>query len=391
MSILWLKQRITMLNQQSTDFFDDLKTLFKNSSGLTSLIFTQIQSISFRRLKQDIQVVYHRQSIIRLLVLLKAANIACVHQSMVSDHGRLLPFCKDVLYKVKNSCTINWRSILMRQAYTCMDRIEIEKNLHTSSEACYILDDTDLPKKGKAIELIGRIYSHVSGSYQLGIKSMNLAYWSGKHLLHLDFSLHIELGKKQNQGLKKKELAKRFVKLRDVTNLGYKRVCEAFDKKTQSAIRMMRRAIAKGFKVSYIRADSWFFSVALARFAVSKKIGLITRPKFNNWKYEYNGGAYTIGQLSKRLRYDANKKWNKALRMHHVSVLVMFKGIEMKLFFFKEKKSGTPWRAIITTDKKLGAIQAYKIYQNRWSIEVSFKELKQLMRYGKCQSTDFDA
>lgn len=279
----------------------------------------------------------------------------------------------------------------MRQAYTCMDGIEIEKSLHTSSKACFILDDTDLPKKGKAIELIGRIYSHVSGSYQLGFKSMNLAYWSGKHLLHLDFSLHIELGKKQNQGMKQKELAKRFVKLRDVTSLGYKRVCEAFDKKTQSAIRMMRRAIAKDFKVSYILADSWFFSVTLARFAVSKKIGLITRPKFNNWKYEYNGRAYTIGQLSKKLRYDANKKWNKTLRMHHVSVLVMFKGIEMKLFFFKEKKRGTPWRAIITTDKKLGAIQAYKIYQNRWSIEVSFKELKQLMRYGKCQSTDFDA
>jgi Transposase DDE domain len=380
-----------MLSQQSTDFFDDLKTLFKNSSGLTSLIFTQIQACSFRRLRQDVQVVYHRQSIVRLLVLLKTANISSVNQCMHADISRLLPFCKDVLYKVKNSYKINWRSILMRQAYTCMDGVEIEKSKDASSQACFILDDTDLPKKGKAIELIGRIFSHVTGSYNLGFKSMNLAFWSGKHLLHLDFSLHIEAGKKKDQGMKKKELANRFSKLREISSPGHKRACEAFEKKTQSAMRMMRRAIAKGFKASYILADSWFFSVALARFALRKKISLITRPKFNNWKYEYDGRFCTIGQLSKKMRYHKSRKWNNKLRLYHVSVEVMFKGIPMKLFFFKEKKRGTPWRAIISTDKKLGAIQAYKIYQNRWSIEVSFKELKQLMRYGKCQSTNFDA
>ncbi len=380
-----------MLYQQSTDYFDDLKTLFKNSSGLTSLIFTQIQACSFRKLKQDAQVVYQRQSIIRLLVLLKSANISSVNQCIHSDMSKLLPFCKDVLYKVKNSCQINWRGILMRQAYACMDEVEMEKSPSASSKACFILDDTDLPKKGRTIELIGRIFSHVTGSYQLGFKSMNLAYWSGKHLLHLDFSLHIELGKKKDQGMKKKELAKRHSKLRDVTSHGHKRACEAFDKKTASAIKMMRRAIAKGFKASYILADSWFFSAALATFAISKKISLITRPKFNNWKYEYNGRPYSIGQLAKKMRYHVSKKWNKQLRMHYVTVKVMFKGIEMQLFFYKADKRGTPWRTIITTDKKVSAIQAYKIYQNRWSIEVSFKELKQLMKFGKCQSTNFDA
>jgi len=279
----------------------------------------------------------------------------------------------------------------MRQAYACLDGVEIDKSADASSRACFILDDTDLPKKGKTIELIGRIFSHVARSYQLGFKSMNLAYWSGKHLLHLDFSIHIELGKKKDQGMKKKELAKRYSKLRGVTSHGHKRACEAFGKKTESAIRMMRRAIAKGFKASYILADSWFFSAALARFAVSKKISLITRPKFNNWKYEYNEKPYSIGQLVKKLRYNKSKKWNKQLRMHYMIVNVIFKGMEMRLFLYKAEKRGTPWQAIITTDKQIGAIQAYKIYQNRWSIEVSFKELKQLMKFGKCQSTNFDA
>jgi predicted transport protein len=165
-----------MLLQQSTDFFDDLKTLFKNSSGLTSVIFTQIQACSFRRLQQDVQVVHPRHTILKLLVLLKSANIATVNKCMLSDMSRLLPFCKDVMYKVKNSCNINWCSILMRQAYACMGGVEVETIADASTSACFILDDTDLPKKGRTIELIGRIFYHVTGSYELGFKSMNLAY-----------------------------------------------------------------------------------------------------------------------------------------------------------------------------------------------------------------------
>lgn len=391
MSILWLNKTNTMLNPQSTDFFDDLKTLFKNSGVVASTMYTQIQSCSFRKLRQDTQVVHSRHSIIRLLILLKVANISSVNQCMRSDISRILPFCKDVLYKVKNSCAINWRSILLRQAYSCLEVIEPKERQDACDKACFILDDTDLPKKGKTIELIGRIFSHVTGSYQLGFKNLNLAYWSGEQLLHLDFSLHIELGKKKDQGMKRKDLLNRFSKFRDITSPGYKRACEAFDKKTDSAIKMMRRAIAKGFKASYILADSWFFSTTLAKFAVAKQIHLIARPKFNNWKYEYSGQSYSLGRLAKKMRYHKSKKWNKRMRMHHVSGIVSFKGIPMKIFFFKEKKRGTPWRAIISTDRKIGAIQAYKIYQNRWGIEVSYKELKQLLSYGKCQSTDFDA
>lgn len=36
------------------------------------------------------------------------------------------------------------------------------------------------------------------------------------------------------------------------------------------------------------------------------------------------------------------------------------------------------------------ADKGYKIYQNIWSIEVSYKELKQLLSFGKYQSRDFD-
>ena len=45
---------------------------------------------------------------------------------------------------------------------------------------------------------------------------------------------------------------------------------------------------------------------------------------------------------------------------------------------------------LITTDTKLKFVKAIEIYSIRWSIEVFFKEAKQLFGLGKCQSTNFD-
>jgi hypothetical protein len=379
-----------MLSSKANDFFDDLKTLFKNSGETTAIVYAQIRKCSFDRIKQDIQTVHCRHSIIRLLTLLKIANIPTVHRCINSDFSCLLPFCKDLLYKVKNDSRINWRRILLKQAYSTMKGITPEHGDESTAQSCFILDDTDLPKRGKAIEWIGRIFSHVTRRYGLGFKCMNLTYWSGKHLLHLDFSLHIEPGSKKDQGLTKKELMKRYSKSRNVNSPGYTRETEVLDNKIVSSIKMMRRAIAIGFQASYILADSWFFCSKLVKFAISKNLCLVTRPKFNQWKYEYNGKLYTLGALVKKLRYWEKKKWNRQLRFHHISIPVIFQGTPISIFFYKEKKRGTPWQSIACTNRKLGAIQAYRIYQNRWSIEVSYKELKQFLGFGKCQSRDFD-
>ena len=62
----------------------------------------------------------------------------------------------------------------------------------------------------------------------------------------------------------------------------------------------------------------------------------------------------------------------------------------MKLFFCKTSHKGK-WHGLLTTNLDLSFEQAYKIYSTRWSIEVFFKESKQHLGLGKCQSQDFDA
>ncbi len=48
-------------------------------------------------------------------------------------------------------------------------------------------------------------------------------------------------------------------------------------------------------------------------------------------------------------------------------------------------------RLFLSTDTSLGFLSMIEIYSVRWTIEVFFKETKQYLKLGTCQSRDFDA
>ena len=56
--------------------------------------------------------------------------------------------------------------------------------------------------------------------------------------------------------------------------------------------------------------------------------------------------------------------------------------------FGKTGKQGS-WNGLITTDLSLDFFEAYRIYAQRWSLEVVFKDSKSLLGLGKCQARDF--
>lgn len=391
MRILGVNSKTKHSMMQDKNFLEEVSSLFTDSAKSSRMIIDQLRLISLPSVRQDIRTVYPRNTIIKLLVLFKLMAIPNIHKLKILKMDALLPFGKDVLYKVRNSPRINWRKLMLHQSYQCMEGIRVDEQAKEPwQRPCFIIDDSDVPKTGKFIELIGRIFSHVTGKHPLGFKSMNLCYWSGKHLLHVDFSFHIEKRKDGNQGMKRKELRQRFKKLRKRTEPGYIRVREALEKKTTSAIKMMQRAIKKGFSASYLLADSWFFNSQLVGFAQANHIHLLSRPKWNQWKYTYEGKQIILGNLIKKLQRQKKYKSSRQLRMYTATASVMFQGHPMKIFFYKDKKRGSKWNALITTDKGLGAVQAFKVYQNRWTIEVSYKEVKQHLGYGKCQARDFD-
>jgi len=299
---------------------------------------------------------------------------------------------KDVIYSMLNSDWINWRKLLYGQIEDNMSELEHPKSTTQSHQVpCLILDDTDIPKRGKCIEWIGKIFSHLNHQYLLGFKALHVACWTGNTLVHLDFSLHVEMGKKNTQGISSKQASKRFSKQRNQSSHAYKRESELHETKIHCAIKMISQAVANKLTFKYILFDSWFFNKRMISTIFELGSLFITRPKLNHWKYFHKGKHYTIGELIKKYKNNKHRKYSRKLSLYYLSIPVEFGGIQLSLLLYKPKVRGAKWQILISNDVGINAIKAYEIYRTRWAIEVSFKELKQNLNYGKCQSRNFAA
>jgi len=78
------------------------------------------------------------------------------------------------------------------------------------------------------------------------------------------------------------------------------------------------------------------------------------------------------------------------MKTHYVRLVVDYKEVKLQLFFTKSSISNN-WKLLVTTDLSLKYMDAVKLYQLRWTIEVFFKEAKQYLQLGQSQSNDFDA
>lgn len=304
---------------------------------------------------------------------------------------------KDSLYRMKNSADIHWRNILYIFAKQFL-KITTQANQSTpkaQDPKCLIFDDTTLSKCGRRLELISRAWDHVTNRFVLGYKLLACLYYDNTSCLPVDFSIHREKGKNEKKpyGLKKKDHKKVYSKSRPRNSQGYKRVKEADQSKIKMALKMTRRAISKGLPIDYVLMDSWFtcwdFVALLAQLNVkrSNSIRLIGMYKNANTKFNWNNQSLTHDQIRNSI---TKVKRCRKLKYYYKEAVVEWKGQPIKLFFSKEGTKGK-WKVLLTTDTSLSFTAMIKIYQIRWAIEVFFKEAKQSLRLGKCQSNDFDA
>ena len=78
------------------------------------------------------------------------------------------------------------------------------------------------------------------------------------------------------------------------------------------------------------------------------------------------------------------------MHLYYKTARVLYDEIPVTLFFSRVGTNGN-WKVILTTNTKLSFLETIEMYQIRWSIEVFFREAKQLLNLGGCQSSNFDA
>ena len=153
---------------------------------------------------------------------------------------------------------------------------------------------------------------------------------------------------------------------------------------------MFWRFISQGFKVDYVLMDSWFTCEAFidaVRRVKKQNLHLIGMYKFCKTRFDYSGQQLTHKQIRNIL---GKAKRCRKLGFHYKETVVDYKGKPLKIFFSRQGKNGK-WKVFVTTDTALSFIKMIEIYQIRWSIEVFFKESKQLLGLGRCQANDFDS
>lgn len=329
------------------------------------------------------------------LLILPFLALVSIKALFASGLSKMSEAEKDVYYRFKNRSDIDWRKIhyFFSKRFKKLVLLKGEPTAQKQAPSCFIVDDTTTEKTGKRIEFIGKVFDHVNQDWILGFKLLVLGYWDSKSFLPLDYSLHNEKGKNKKRlfGLSAKELKQRFSKKRDMASLGKKRENELRESKISNAIAMIKRAVKNGFIAEYVLTDKWFMSENFIKEIRKIKKGLmhvLGMCKMDKRKYSYNGKTYSAKQLLALLKFQ--KKRCRKINAWYIEIYVKYKGIPLKLFYSRYSKRGQ-WQLLITTDMSLNYIRAIEIYNIRWSIEVFFKEAKQLLNFGKCASNDFDA
>ena len=388
-----------MLHFKSNKQFNSLQEICLDENKIVEKIMSHLSILINNKSFFSRNVIkakgYTPSGILKTLFILPFLSLHNIASIYTSGLARLTEAGKDVFYEFKNNNKINWRSFLnsVVKKYLKVVQEKTETTLQTELR-CFIVDDTTCEKTGKRIEMIGRVWDHVVQKSILGFKFLVLGYWDGKSFLPVDFSIHGEKGKNPDkpQGMKKKELKKRFKMQRPEDCPANERVNEYFMSKLDNAVCMIKRAVKNGLIARYVLADSWF----------------IHEPFINQIRNIKKGALHVIGMCNTNKNFDVNnknittkaliakhskgKKTNRKLRMQYFTLCADYKGISLKLFFVKQGYgNNNNWKLIITTDLKLSFQRAIEIYQIRWTIEVFFKEAKQHLNLGKSQSNYFNA
>ena len=384
-----------MLLNKSIKNISELKNSFTPAWVNPDFIFREFKAVRFSRIGKSFNAFklrgYSFESVFTILITLVVLGEATISSLTSSVWYKSYKAGKDVFYRLKNNPCICWRQILWSFAIRYRKVTEKEASQGDGIK-CLIFDDTDLTKTGRRMEHVGRIWNHVLNASILGFKMLVMGYWDGTCFIPLDFSFHREKGKNKEKpyGMTKRDIKRQYRKKRDKDSYGQQRVRELDMNKIDSALKMFWGAIFRGFKADYVLLDSWFTCEAFIH-AIKKvtthTVHLIGMYKIAKQKFMYQGKELTYSQIRNML---GKPRRCRKMRLYYHEVEVMLNQCQVKLFFSRHGKNGK-WKVFLTTNLELSFIQLIEIYQTRWTIEVFFKEGKQLLGLGKCQSNDFDA
>jgi hypothetical protein len=241
---------------------------------------------------------------------------------------------------------IDWRNVIYRVTTKLITRITVRGDFEKSHlPSVLIADDSDLPKTGMHLELIGKIFSHVHQKCILGYKALMLCWSDGRTQMMLDASLHGEKGRIEGkeQGLTAKQRQARYNRERDAESHIAKRKDEYFMSKGAKLMEMVKRAIQAKVQFEYLLVDSWFTCTDLVDFVCKchKKFHLLGMAKMGNTKYvTEEWGELSAKAILAKCKDSKTIKRSRRYHCQYASIRAILGKRDVKLFSAASARMG---------------------------------------------------
>jgi SRSO17 transposase len=235
-----------------------------------------------------------------------------------------------------------------------------------------ILDDSKKQKHGKQMEAVGWIKDPLSGKTIRGHQFVTATVCFCGYTIPFGIRLYI-----------KKE---------DSRALG-----RPFKKTTELAAELIREFEAPQGVHVRVLFDSYYLCPVVVKECRKKGFRFVSTLKSNRNLFK-NGRKHKTGKYGKNTFHNHPKKTvciqksTGSVKYTYVDAGWMDVGKIGKLYVvFSRKKADPKILGLVTDDPKLSACQIIQTYDDRWSIEVFFKDTKQLLGLGQYQNVSVEA
>ena len=292
-------------------------------------------------------------------------------------------FSKNTVYRFLGNIHINWHMFLLRLS-TIIIRHVAGLTDGKDNRYALLVDDTPLPKCGKAMELVSKYFNHVNMSYEFGYRVLTLAWTDGVTTIPVRYSLLASAYDEKVRGRIRDDI--------DGRTLGGRIRKLARTSMNDLTVKFACEAIKSGIPASVIAFDSWFaVPHTISRLMKDAKLTVIARLKTNSKQYyEHDGKMVNIKALytmSKKRRGKAAWKLSVSVNLLVKEKNKIIERIPVKLVYIPNRANNKQWICLLSTDTDMDENEIIRQYGKRWNIECMFKCSKQYLNFGK----DFQA
>lgn len=372
------------LNSRNNIFESRIQGAFSFLNFKTLLSRTRIQ-------KKD---GYHAGHLLFILTLLPLLKIHTVHSFCLKQWYHWSTSKKDSFYRFKQR-NYRWRTFMYKVISNISDALSF--NRYPLEDRYFVLDDTILMKRGRDMENVSYIHDHNLNRSVLGFCIVTLGLFTGQNFYPIDFAYRF--GKKRHPKSPDEKIG-------DPRSISGQRSYEAkYRTKLDLSLQMIQSAFQRGIRAGYVLFDSWYAWPVLinAIRKIDEALHVICRLKDTKVLYGYKGKTYRLSELYQKVKSGLKKDSRTGLLLKRVTVTYPGSDAEAVIVFSKgyqepensvkgeKKQKESKWVAFLSTDTRLHVSTIIKKYTKRWTVEVCFKETKQLLGLGKDQSNDFNA